>query len=222
MADTVKWAVPESLDIPPDELKVRLDFYKESVVLSVVENGVTTTRLVSANDVALAMLRQIPLSSGILPPNALWWGNGVNGAEVALWRPPRVWPIAISIGLDSPAVRMRIPMPGLIFICRPAMPPRVFAAKGRPKSVNDSIYHAPLYNLFQDGSTCAGSHRFPSNVDDIPESFFASFFTTTAHSNGRSQKYPHNLMDLWRELEGKRKYPVSDLVRCGTVKDIIS
>jgi len=213
--------LPERLEIPPDQLKVRLDFYGESVVLSVMDNGAVTTRLVSVHDIAMAMLRQISLTSGLLPPETLWWGTGASGAEVALWRSPRVWPVAIMAALDRPPVRMRLPMPGLIFICSPGQPPRVFAAKERPKTLNTPIFNAPLYNLFRDGRSCAGSHRYPGNVGEIPESFFASFFTTTADPRNRSLRYPENLMDLWRELDSKRRYPLGDLVRCGTVKDII-
>ncbi len=218
----VRWVLPESLEVPPDKLKVRLDFYGELIILSIFENGTTTTRMVSAHDIAMTMLRNIPLSSGLLPPSALWWGRSSGGPEVALWRPGRVWPVAIIGELDRPPVRMKLPMPGLIFICQPASAPRVFAAKDRPKTLNDPIYHAPLYNLFNDGRNCQGSHRFPSNIEEIPESFFTSFFTTTADSNGRSKSHPRNLMDLWKELDGRRKYPVSDLVRCGSVRDIIS
>ena len=29
-----QWALPESLDVPPDELQVMLDFYGDSVMLS--------------------------------------------------------------------------------------------------------------------------------------------------------------------------------------------
>ena len=34
-----QWALPENVDIPRDELKVRLDFYGQSVVMYVLEEG---------------------------------------------------------------------------------------------------------------------------------------------------------------------------------------
>jgi len=49
-----------------------------------------------------------------------------------------------------------------------------FAAKKRPRNVHQVIYRAPLFNVFDDGRTCAGTHRFPVDIDKIPESFFTS------------------------------------------------
>lgn len=219
--ESLRWTLPESLEVPPDELKVRLDFFGESIAMYIIEDGMVTTRMVSANDIAMAMLREIPLTSGILPPSALWWGQSSNGPQVALWRAPKVWPIAMVADPLKPPYRMRLPMPGLIFICSPGQAPYVYAAKERPKTANSVLYHAPLYNLFENGRSCAGTHKYPKNIEDIPESFFASFFTPTAVDSGRSKKYPRNLMDLWRELDGKRKYPMGDLMPWGKVKDII-
>ncbi len=34
-----QWALPENVNVPPDELKVRLDFYGQSIVMYVVEKG---------------------------------------------------------------------------------------------------------------------------------------------------------------------------------------
>ena len=55
-----QWALPENIDIPRDELKVRADFYGQSVVMYVMEGGIVTTKMVSAQDIALALLRDIP------------------------------------------------------------------------------------------------------------------------------------------------------------------
>lgn len=217
----LQWALPEALEVPPDQLKVRLDFYGDSVLMYVVDNGRITTRMVSARDIAMAMLREIPLTSGLLPPSALWWSQSRDGPEVALWRPPRVWPVALVAEPLKPPHRLRLPMPGLIFVCRPASAPRVYAATKRPRSLESAIYHAPLFNLFTDGRSCPGTHKYPENIDEIPESFFASFFSPTGVDSNRSRKYPGNLMNLWRELDGKKRYPVRDLVQFGTVRDIM-
>ena len=216
-----QWALPEGLDVPPDQLQVRLDFYQDATIMHLVDNGVITTRMVSARDVALALLREVPLSSGLLPQGALWWAQGKDGPEVALWRPPRVWPVALQEKAFEPPTRLRLPMPGLIFICSPARPPRVYAAKRRPAGLKDELYHAPLFNLFQDGRSCPGTHKYPEDVREIPESFMVSFFTPTADHRGRSRKYPADLSRLWAELDGKKRYPLRDLVQIGKVGDIL-
>jgi|Deesub1362A_J573_1020465.scaffolds.fasta_scaffold07901_6 hypothetical protein len=216
-----QWALPEGLEVPPDELKLRLDFYQDSIILYLVDRRVITTRMVSARDVALALLREVPLRSGLLPRGTLWWAQGKEGVEVALWRPPRIWPAALQLEPFKPPRRFRLPMPGLIFVCSPGRPPRVYAAKRRPKSPHETIYHAPLFNLFQDGRTCPGTHRFPADVSKIPDSFFRSFFTVEADHRGRSKKYPDDLLRLWEELDGKKRYPLGDLVPFGKIEDIM-
>ena len=65
-------------------------------------------------------------------------------------------------------------MPGLIFVCSPGRGPWVYAAKKRPSDPEQQLYRAPAFNVFQDGRVCPGSHRFPEEVDRIPESFFES------------------------------------------------
>lgn len=216
-----QWALPEGVDAPADELKVRLDFYQESVVMYLLDKGIITTRMVSARDIALALLKEVPLSSGILPEGTLWWRQGRSGVEVALWRPPRVWPVALQLEVGKPPRRFRLPMPGLIFVCSPGRPPRVYAGKRRPGDDKEIIYHAPLFNVFRDGRTCAGTHRYPDRIDQIPESFMVSFFTVDAEWRGRSKRYPDDLLKLWEELDGKRRYPQGDLVPIGKVEDIL-
>jgi len=207
--------------VPPDKLQVRLDFYGESIVLYSTFKGVIETKVVSARDLTMALLSEVSLSSGLLPKATLWWKQGKSGAEVALWRSPRVWPVAIQLEAFKPPRRFKVPMPGLIFICSSARPPRIYAAKKRPNTINQVIYHAPLFNLFNDGSSCPGTHKFPVNVEEIPESFFTSFFTREAVYRGRSQKYPENLLQLWEELDGASKYPNEDLMPIGKVADIL-
>ena len=216
-----QWALPEGVNIPQDEIRVRLDFYRDSVILYLIDKGVIRTKMVSARDVTLALLREIPLSTGILPPDALWWKQGKEGQEVALWRAPKVWPVAIQLEAFKPPRRLKLPMPGLIFICSPGRPPSVYAVKKKPESIRQAIYHAPLFNVYRDGKTCPGTHHYPTNISEIPESFFTSFFTREAFYGGRSNKYPNDLLKLWEELHGKVAYPLKDLVPCGHVEDII-
>jgi PRTRC genetic system protein B len=216
-----QWALPNSLDVPADELQVRLDFYGDSVMLYSLEKDVIRTKIVSARDIAMALLSEVPLSSGLLPQDTLWWKQGKEGAELALWRSPRVWAIALQLEAFKPARRFKLPMPGLIFICSPGRAPRVFAAKKRPRDAHQVIYHAPLFNVFGDGRTCAGTHKFPVDVEKIPESFFTSFFTREAIYGGRSKKYPKDLLQLWDELDGQKRYPLGDLVPAGKVEDIL-
>jgi len=161
------------------------------------------------------------MRSGILPEGALFWGQAKEGVQVALWRPPKVWPVALQTEAFKPPRRFKLPMPGLIFVCSPGRPPRVYAARKRPENIKDAVYHAPLFNVFRNGTTCPGTHKYPMNISEIPDSFFASFFSPTADVAGRSKKHPANLLPLWEEIDGKERYPLKDLVLFGTMEDIM-
>jgi hypothetical protein len=213
--------LPSNAHLARDALQCRLDFYEDTVVLFWLEDGVITTRVVSARDISMALLSEIPMYSGVLPEGALFWGQSKRGMEIGLWRSPRVWQVALELEAFKAPKRFKIPMPGLIFVCSSGFAPRVYAAKKRPTHRSTPIYHAPLFNLFRDGRSCPGTHKFPKAVEEMPESFFMSFFTATADHTGRSKKYPGNLLGLWEELDGKSSYPLKDLEPLGTVEDIM-
>jgi len=216
-----QWALPENLDIPRDELKVRLDFYGQSVVMYVVEGRIVTTKMVSAEDIALALLRDIPLGSGVLPENSLWWQHRQDGVPVvAIWRSPQIWPVALQLEPFKPPRRFRLPMPGLIFMCRPGTSPRVVAVKRRPTTPEEPVYRVPLYNVYADGNTCPGSHKYSDNIAKIPEEFFTAFFTQSLGGEV-SQSYGHDLLKLWESIDGKKRYPLRDLLPCGKVADLL-
>lgn len=214
------WALPQGLEVPPDKLRFRIDIYSEAVLLHQFGEAEARVRQVSAGDIARAFTSEMRLGSGILPEGALWWRVGPEGAEVALWRRPQVWRAALQLEAFRPPRRFTLPMPGLVFVCSPGRAPRVYAARSRP-GPGDTVYHAPLFNVFRDGRTCPGSHRFPESVDEIPESFFTSFFTVEADTRGRSQSHPDDLLALWEELDGRRRYPMNDLVPLGTVEQVM-
>ena len=216
-----QWALPEGVNVPPDEIKARLDFYGDSIIFYLMDGGVIKTKMVSARDVTLALLREVSMASGLLPPGALWWKQGREGQVIALWRPPKVWPVALQLEAFKPPRRFRLPMPGLIFLCTAGRPPRVYAAKKRPESIKQVIYHAPLFNVYQNGTTCAGTHQYPTDISEVPESFFTSFFTREAFQEGRSNKHPKDLLKLWEELDGRKRYPLKDLVPIGHVEDLL-
>lgn len=214
------WVLPEGFEVPPDELLIRLDYYHDTVIMHSMDGGVITTKMVSARAVTMALMSEISLKSGLLPEGTLYWGQGKGGAEVGLWRPPKVWKVALQEKAFTAARRLSLPMPGLIFVCSSGRSPSVYAAKRRPRP-GDRIYHAPLFNLFNDGRSCAGTHKYSPDVRKIPEEFFTAFFTVSANYSGRSKRYPADLLGLWNELNGQKQYPLDDLVSAGKVEDLM-
>ena len=210
--DTTQWSLPGPADAPMDHLQMQMEIYRETILLRGFENDSTWVRTVSADEIANALTRHLGFSSGLLPQDALWWNQGETGQVVALWRPPQVWSVALQREAFKPPARLRLPMPGLVFVCSPGRAPWVYGALGRSTDTEQQLFRAPAFNVFGDGRVCPGSHRFPEEVGLIPESFFQSYFSLTGDTRKRSKKHPDNLQALWEEIDGKNEYPMEDLV----------
>lgn len=219
----ISWAIPESLEVAPDQLVLRLDFYSESVVMEKYEGPLTEVKTVSIDDVAEALTNQLEFNTGLLPLQTLWMTNTQAGRCYALWCEPRIRALALQKDPFKPADIYQTPLPGLIFLCLPGRQPWVFATgPKRPTKPSARVYHAPFYNVFDTGQVCPGDHKFPQAVGEIPDSFFQSFFSATADYDHRSKKHPNDIGGMWKELDGKQsRYPVRDLVPFGTVGDLM-
>ena len=213
------WSLPGAPDVPRDPLRMQLEVYDETVLLRGFDGDSVWVRTISADEIANVFIQHLGFSSGLLPEDALWWNQGETGHTVALWRPPQVWPVALQREAFKPPARLRIPMPGLVFVCSPGRAPWVYAALSRPgpDGPEQQLFRMPAFNVFRDGRVCPGSHQFPEDVGLIPESFFESFFSLTGDTRERSRRHPDNLQALWEELDGKTKYPTEDLVPQCTV-----
>lgn len=173
---TAKWAVPEQLEIPADTLRLRLDFYHQSVILTDYDNDSISSRNVSPVDIAKALASDISLDTGILPENTLFWRNTRIGPVYCMYEEPKIRTLTVHDELEK-LLRYRMPLPGLLFLCLPNRAPWVYAVKSRPTSLRDKVYKAPFYNTYQDGFTCAGSNGYPADPPGIVQMFLASFFT---------------------------------------------
>ena len=216
-----KWAIPDELGVPADPLRLRLDFHHQAVVMTLFEGEAVNTKIVSAMDVAHALASDLSFGTGILPSSTLWWENSRNGPITALYVEPKVRKLALLELVNKPPHRFTIPLPGLIFLCPPARPPWVYAVKKRPTKETDIVYKAPLCNLYANGHSCPGNHRYPERVADIVQSFFLSFFSPEADLKNRSQTFPQNIIHLWEHLDKKGKFPLGDLVKHGTISDLM-
>ena len=197
-----------------DVLVARLDLYATSILLTTMENGVPlNTRPVSPHDLASAITANTRTHTGILPNSTLWRSITPTGpCYTAIWVPPQVRRVALVIQYNEPTQRFTIPMPGMIFLCSPGQAPTIYACPSRPTSEHDSLYHCPVFNTFTNGTTCQGTHRYPDDVSETPDSFFKSWFTMHGDSHQLSREYPHHLLDRWKSLEGKTEYPNDDLI----------
>lgn len=220
-SNAVQWAVPPKLGIPADPLRLRLDFHNQAVVMTLFDPETTERKIVSALDVSHALANELTFGTGLLPPNTLWWTNTRAGPIFALYEEPRVRKVALLEQADKPPLRFTIPLPGLIFLCSPGKPPYVFAVKKKPTKLSDTVFKAPLCNVYNDGRSCPGNHKYPNRVADIPESFFISFFSRAADMQNRSKHFPNNIIQLWKFLNKRKTFPLDDLVKHGKLKEIM-
>ena len=132
--NATEWSLPGQDDLPRDQLQVQLEVYKETILLRGFQGDSNWVRTVSADEIAGVFTQHLGFSSGLLPEAALWWSQGETGQVVALWRPPQVWSVALQREAFQPPVRLRLPMPGLVFVCSPGRAPWVsgsFQSRGK-------------------------------------------------------------------------------------------
>ena len=105
--EKTEWSLPGATDVPRDELQLQMEVYKETILLRGFEGETNWVRTVSADEIANAFIQHLGFSSGLLPQDALWWGQGETGHTVALWRPPQVWPVALQREAFKPPARLQ-------------------------------------------------------------------------------------------------------------------
>lgn len=215
------WAVPAELGIPADPLRLQLNLYHQAAEILWYEGETVQTKPVSCADVAQYLANEMTFTTGFLPEGCRWWCNTRQGPLHAIYQKPRIWKLALQKNVKEPAKRFTCPMPGFIFLCTPGQPPWVYAVKRNPTKITDIVYKAPLANIFADGRSCPGSHKYPMEVSQIIDSFFRSFFSETANLQGRSVMFPDNITHLWEFLDGKDKFPTEDLVKHSYVGDLM-
>jgi PRTRC genetic system protein B len=215
-------ALPRDLGLEQDPLLLRLDVHRESLILHEYAEATATSRLVSALDVAKAVASELDLDTGVLPAEALWYLKTASGPRVAIWSPAAVRTVKLRETYGQPPRRFRLPMPGLVFICLPsAQAPYVFAAKSRPRTAEEDLYHAPTFNVFRNGRVCPGTHVFPRDPSRMPDEFFRSHFSPAGDTIGRSRSHPDDLLGLWSELHRQSAYPLDDLVPAMKLADAL-
>jgi hypothetical protein len=92
--------------------------------------------------------------------------------------------------------------------------------KKHPTTPEEPVYRAPVYNVYADGNTCPGSHKYSDDIAKIPEEFFTAFFTQSL-GGAVSRVYGSDVLKLWESIDGKKRYPLRDLMPCGKVADLL-
>jgi hypothetical protein len=201
----------DKIAAPPLLPLVRLDFYDSAVILSRYQQGnppAVTTYPVSMTDIAAACA-QLSVATGLLPPETLFWRSQGNVVSLAVFVPARPW--LAQIGKE----RLLVPLPPFIFSGRERQY-SVYAVKERPIDSRAPLYHFPAPNVNGNGLICAGSAPFPEcrpeSIYDALRLFLEGSRFNNDLSANKCRAFPKNVGELWRELDGKRKFPLKELV----------
>lgn len=133
------------------------------------------------------------------------------------WRPPQMTGIWVD-GSDKP---IRCPLPGLVLVRRSdagQVRYRVFASKARP-TLKDTLYAAPLPNVYENGNICWGTVQRPveiiSNTLDADWTLLLGSGFGNHAVNNKSKTHKADIREKLLELESRkaRRYPVSDLTK---------
>lgn len=165
--------------------------------------GVCLTR--DSLDEMILKMSGISRRRGILPPHTLCF----DGGRMAWYVPPAKRPIFFKTGRKEFNEAMEGKLvwhPGLVFLARPKVLTVVAVAGNTVPTGDTEILRAPYYNLYDDGSMCAGNSRIPDTVQLSErqvweDAFFETSFTHSnlSRSNGLLTSHPKGHDGMWMD-----------------------
>ena len=190
-------------------LQLRLDFYSTNILMSQWQaDGRLSTYPVSIHDVVTACT-SVEMSSGLLPPNTLFWRQQANLTMLGIYVPARRWTV------QTDERSYHIPLPPFVFVGH-GTSYKIFAVKKRPSDERARLYHAPCPNVHTTGNICQGNTPFPTcspqNMQTALTLFIEDSYFNADLSNGKCQSYPDDVRQLWVNLDGKKRFPLKELV----------
>jgi PRTRC genetic system protein B len=217
------------------QIILRLDFYAESIVRTTCDAGRPVAYDEILPDDLGRALAGLSFSTGLLPRDTLFY-QGSGDCRIGIYLPPAVR----TLWLDGEKTPLQVPLPPLVFVGQgdsyhiyalSRMNPAGLANVDWPSAAT-VLYRAPFPNVHADGTICRGSVEFPTcgaaTIHHAAGLFFESQFNKDL-ANDKSQRYPRDVVDLWRALAphppaglgGSEEYPLKDLVEMGmTVGDL--
>jgi hypothetical protein len=188
----------------------RLDLYEEAVILTRYEGDDRRTSYPVAVDDLVVAFSRVPLSSGLLPPNCLYWGRANGETRMAVYVPGRRWRV------QTAERAFYIPLPPLVFLGA-GVQYRVYAVKRRPRAMPFELYHCPTPNVHPDGVICQGSAPFPACAGETIEQALSLFLEGSLFNGdlaaGKCRSFPDDVRKLWIQFVGAKHFPIGELVK---------
>jgi len=152
---------------------------------------------------------EIALGSGFLPPNTLFWKQKADKMTLGIYIPARRWQV------QTGKKHLQVPMPPLVFVGNGGSY-SIYAVKKRPLSAQTPLYHVPCPNVFGTGGICHGNTPFPlcsaQNMTKTLTLFWEDSLFNGHLSRGKCKTEPADVRKLWRKLDGKKRFPLSELL----------
>jgi hypothetical protein len=171
---------------------------------------------VSVDDLVAAFSR-VPLSSGLLPANCLFWGRENGQIRIAIYVPGRRWQLQTAERI------FHVPLPPLLFTGAGEQY-RVFAVKRRPHETPFELYNCPTPNVHPTGVVCQGSAPFPGCASDTIEPALNLFLEGSLFNGdlaaNKCRSFPDDVRELWQQLERERRFPRGELVPVNAVLNL--
>ncbi|MFH6943475.1 PRTRC system protein B [Flavobacterium sp. FlaQc-50] len=185
-----------------------------------------STQLASALDASEELTRKFLKPSGLLPKNVLHLNPEHDGS--AIWyTPAQKVSLFFVESLAIPNAEAFVPP----LLWKASKNTLYIYAMVADKIINErtALYHAPFFNLYDDGRVCMGTVKVDIKADchlqDFMQSweqyFFKSYFS---HLIGNTSPVKGNIIQLWQKLVGSGKpFPIKSLIKNGlTLKKLLS
>jgi PRTRC genetic system protein B len=184
-----------------------------------------STALAKAFDSTNELQRSFLKPEGLLPKNVIYINPDHNG--YAVWHTPQQT-AGLLFKKDLGISNGKANVPALLWkasrdtLC-------IYALKnGSGLNEQTSLYHAPFFNVYEEGKVCMGTVAINISPDCLLEEFMTaweSYFFNSYFSHLFRGHIPvrGNIVQLWQSLVNTRKkYPVNTLITNGlTIKDLI-
>ncbi|MGF7079635.1 PRTRC system protein B [Mucilaginibacter sp. UYCu711] len=168
--------------------------------LSIKESIALAELLQSSSELQNGFLR----SKGLLPNNVLHL-NPHNEGYAVWYTPPQQRNLFFVAGLGIPCGKGFVPAM-LWKATRERLQVFALKGKGRP-TAKTKLYHAPFFNIYEDGAVCMGTvdihidrnTRLENFMERWEQYFFNSYFSHSLAGGGLTNQ---NIVQLWQQQVG--------------------
>lgn len=151
--------------------------------------------------------------AGLMPENVLYYQPSLSGDRFCWWIPPGEHHLVF-----VPALKLKAGMvksPGLIFAVK-GKNLSVLAFKGKKPTPKSALFHAPFWNMYDDGGVCMGTTSetrkkayLHEELDRWERRFFGSRFTDN-HGDGQLTN-GYKMKELYKSLLNGKPFPENAL-----------